>query len=170
MIPYIFEHFFNLFIKNALSMRLVYKTTETQDLISLTTRLIEVVSRGNPNIMREVSVMGGGKVLEMESEKIYNRGVSQGLEQGLSQGLEQGLSQGLSQGLEQGLSQGLAQGLSQGIAQGISDTIIEFLSEYGTVPENVKERIIAEDDIDILRQWNKLAARASSIEEFVEKM
>ena len=120
------------------------------DLISLTTRLIEVVSRGNPNIMREVSVMGGGKVLEMESEKIYNRGVSQGLEQGLSQGLEQGLS--------------------QGIAQGISDTIIEFLSEYGTVPENVKERIIAEDDIDILRQWNKLAARASSIEEFVEKM
>ena len=160
MIPYIFEHFFNLFIKNALSMRLVDKTTETQDklkrleenqlidynylhdLISLTTRLIEVVSRGNPNIMREVSVMGGGKVLEMESEKIYNRGVSQGL----------------------------SQGLSQGIAQGISDTIIEFLSEYGTVPENVKERIIAEDDIDILRQWNKLAARASSIEEFVEKM
>ena len=116
------------------------------DLISLTTRLIEVVSRGNPNIMREVSVMGGGKVLEMESEKIYNRGVSQGLEQGLEQGL------------------------SQGIAQGISDTIIEFLSEYGTVPENVKERIIAEDDIDILRQWNKLAARTSSIEEFVEKM
>ncbi len=140
------------------------------DLISLTTRLIEVVSRGNPNIMREVSVMGGGKVLEMESEKIYNRGVSQGLEQGLSQGLSQGLEQGLSQGLAQGLSQGLAQGLSQGIAQGISDTIIEFLSEYGTVPENVKERIIAEDDIDILRQWNKLAARASSIEEFVEKM
>ena len=136
------------------------------DLISLTTRLIEVVSRGNPNIMREVSVMGGGKVLEMESEKIYNRGVSQGLEQGLSQGLSQGLEQGLSQGLAQGLSQGL----SQGIAQGISDTIIEFLSEYGTVPENVKERIIAEDDIDILRQWNKLAARASSIEEFVEKM
>ena len=165
-------------------MRLVDKTTETQDklkrleenqlidynylhdLISLTTRLIEVVSRGNPNIMREVSVMGGGKVLEMESEKIYNRGVSQGLEQGLSQGLSQGLEQGLSQGLAQGLSQGL----SQGIAQGISDTIIEFLSEYGTVPENVKERIIAEDDIDILRQWNKLAARVSSIEEFVEKM
>lgn len=100
------------------------------DLISLTTRLIEVVSRGNPNIMREVSVMGGGKVLEMESEKIYNKGVS----------------------------------------QGISDTIIEFLSEYGTVPESVKERIIAERDIDMLKQWNKLAARASSIEEFVEKM
>lgn len=104
------------------------------DLISLTTRLIEVVFRGNSNIMREVSVMGGGKVLEMESEKIYNKGVSQGL------------------------------------SQGISDTIIEFLSEYGTVPENVKERIIAERDIDMLKQWNKLAARASSIEEFVEKM
>lgn len=50
------------------------------DLVSLTFRLIEVVSGGNPNIMREVSVMGGGKVLEMESEKIYNRGIEQGIE------------------------------------------------------------------------------------------
>ena len=58
----------------------------------------------------------------------------------------------------------------QGKAQGITNTIIEFLSKHGTVPENIKERIIAENDIDILKQWNKLAARASSIEEFVEKM
>ena len=53
------------------------------DLISLTTRLIEVVSRGNPNIMREVSVMGGGKVLEMESEKIHNDGIAQGIAQSI---------------------------------------------------------------------------------------
>ena len=100
------------------------------DLISLTTRLIEVVSRGNPNIMREVSVMGGGKVLEMESEKIYNRGLT----------------------------------------EGISETIIEFLSEYGAVPEGLKERIYNEKDTSILKQWNKLSARVSSIEEFVERM
>ena len=100
------------------------------DLISLTTRLIEVVSRGNPSIMREVSVMGDGKVLEMESEKIYNRGLT----------------------------------------EGISETIIEFLSEYGAVPEELKERICNEKDTSILKQWNKLSARVSSIEEFVERM
>ena len=55
------------------------------DLVSLTARLIEVVSKSNPNIMRGVSVMGGGKVLEMESEKIYNRGISQGISQGIAE-------------------------------------------------------------------------------------
>lgn len=104
------------------------------DLISLTTRLIKVVSKNNPNIMKEVSVMGGGKVLEMESERIYNRGVSEGM------------------------------------AQGISDSIIEFLSEYGEVPESLKDRINNENDIDVLKAWNKLLARVSSVEEFMEKM
>lgn len=104
------------------------------DLISLTTRLIEVVSKNNPNIMKEVSVMGGGKVLEMESEKIYNRG------------------------------------LSEGVSQGISDSIIEFLGEYGEVPESLKDKINNENDITVLKTWNKLLARVSSVEEFMEKM
>ena len=61
------------------------------DLVSLTFRLIEVVSDNNPNIMREVNVMGGGKVLEMESEKIFNRGREEGKEEGIKEGIEQGI-------------------------------------------------------------------------------
>ena len=55
------------------------------DLVSLTARLVEVVSKDYPNIMREVSVMGGGKVLEMESEKIYNRGIAESVVEFLSE-------------------------------------------------------------------------------------
>ncbi len=54
------------------------------DLLSLTSRLIEVVADGSENIKREVSLMGGGKVLEMESEKIYNSGIAQGISQGIA--------------------------------------------------------------------------------------
>ena len=49
------------------------------DLLSLTARLIEVVAKDSVNIKREVVLMGGGKVLEMESEKIYNEGMAQGV-------------------------------------------------------------------------------------------
>ena len=66
------------------------------DLLSLTTRLIEVVARNTENIKREVSLMGGGKVLEMESEKIYRSGVADGMSQGISQGISRGISQGIS--------------------------------------------------------------------------
>ena len=100
------------------------------DLVSLTTRLIEVVSRNNPNIMRGVSVMGGGKVLEMDSEKIYNRGIE----------------------------------------QGVAESVIELLSEYGEVPDDLKEKIYGEKDVKVLKGWTKLSARVDSVEEFMEKM
>lgn len=53
------------------------------DLLSLTSRLIEVVADGRENIKREVNLMGGGKVLEMESEKIHNDGIAQGIAQSI---------------------------------------------------------------------------------------
>lgn len=82
--------------------------------------------------------MGGGKVLEMESEKIYNRGVEDGI--------------------------------SKGIEQAIYESIIEFLSEYGEIPEELKEKICSEKDVNVLKGWNKLSARVTSVEEFMEKM
>ena len=58
------------------------------DLLSLTTRLIEVVAGDSENIKREVNLMGGGKVLEMESEKIHNDGIAQGIAQSILSLLE----------------------------------------------------------------------------------
>ena len=45
----------------------------------------------------------GGKVLELESDKLIQEGMKRGLMQGRTQGLEQGLKQGRTQGLEQGI-------------------------------------------------------------------
>ena len=63
-----------------------------------------------------------------------------------------------------------AEGIEIGISQGISDSIMEFLGEHGDIPQNLKDRICQEEDIEKLKQWNKLSARVSSIEEFVEKI
>ena len=42
--------------------------------------------------------------------------------------------------------------------------------EDESVPENLKERILNEKDLSILKRWHKLAARAASIEEFMSQM
>ena len=62
------------------------------------------------------------------------------------------------------------EGIAIGISQGIADSIIEFLNEYGEVPQSLKDRIYAQKDVSLLKQWNKLSAKVSSIEEFMEKM
>ena len=50
------------------------------------------------------------------------------------------------------------------------ETILEFLEELGTIPDDLKQCIISEDDLDVLKDWLKIAARATTIEEFEQNM
>ena len=55
-------------------------------------------------------------------------------------------------------------------SKGIAETVLTFLEVYGTVPEDVRERILSERHIEVLKNWTKLAAQVDSVEEFVSKM
>jgi len=56
--------------------------TYLYNLVVLTERLIRVVADGQSNIKREVNIMGG-RVLELESDKILQRGREEGKEEGM---------------------------------------------------------------------------------------
>ena len=58
----------------------------------------------------------------------------------------------------------------KGRAEGRIEVILEFLEEQGAVPEELRERITAQQDIQVLKKWSKLAAVVTSVEEFAEKM
>ena len=49
-------------------------------------------------------------------------------------------------------------------------SILELLEEYGEVPEELKEKIAAQDDKETLKDWLKLAARSESLEDFEAKI
>lgn len=51
-------------------------------------------------------------------------------------------------------------------AEGKAEFILELLEDIGTVPEDVKARILKERDLDTLGQWRRAAARAESAEQF----
>ncbi len=51
-----------------------------------------------------------------------------------------------------------------------AESILELLEDYGEIPEDLKKRVVGEKNIEILRRWHKLAAKAKSMEEFEQMM
>ena len=64
----------------------------------------------------------------------------------------------------------LDKGRRQGMAQGKAEDTLELLEEYGAISDELRQKIIRETDLEILKRWLKLAAKAESIEEFEDKM
>lgn len=50
------------------------------------------------------------------------------------------------------------------------ETIMELLADLGPLPEALKERLENETDMNRLRVWCKLAAKAESIEQFEKEI
>ena len=55
-------------------------------------------------------------------------------------------------------------------AEGKAESIIGFLEDYGEIPVNLKEEIFNQKDLEIMQRWVKLAARAGSIQNFIQCM
>ena len=65
--------------------------------------------------------------------------------------------------------EGINEGKAVGKAEGKAEDILDLLGELGDVPLPVQEKITSQKDVDILRTWLKLAAKAENIQDFVQK-
>ncbi|MDO5346429.1 MAG: Rpn family recombination-promoting nuclease/putative transposase [Lachnospiraceae bacterium] len=72
--------------------------------------------------------------------------------------------------LEEMLRDERAEGREEGRAEGKAEAVIELLEEIGAVPETLRSRIMKEKDLEVLKRWHRLSARADSLEDFLEKM
>ena len=69
-------------------------------------------------------------------------------------------------GMRQGISRGIREGMHAGVAKGRAESVIELLQDLGEVPEVLKNKILEEKNLELLRKWTKLAAKTGSLEEF----
>lgn len=59
---------------------------------------------------------------------------------------------------------------AEGKAEGKAEDIIELLEDFGAVPEELRDTIMQEQDLSVLKNWLKLAARVGSLEQFLNQM
>ena len=50
------------------------------------------------------------------------------------------------------------------------EDICELLEEYGPIPKEIMDRLSGEKDITVLAKLHKMAAKAVSLEEFIQNM
>ena len=54
-------------------------------------------------------------------------------------------------------------------AEGKAEEVVYLLSELEPIPEKIHHRIMSETNLETLRRWIKTAARADSLQQFLEK-
>lgn len=57
-----------------------------------------------------------------------------------------------------------------GRAEGKAESIISLLEDLAIVPEALQEKVMSETDLVTLKSWLKRAAKAESIEQFINEM
>ncbi len=68
------------------------------------------------------------------------------------------------------LNAGRKEGRIKGKLEGRAESILEVLEEYGTIPLEIRQRILAERKVEQLKEWLKLSIKAASVEQFVKEM
>ena len=66
--------------------------------------------------------------------------------------------------------EGYEEGHASGLQEGKAADILILLEQKGTIPNDLRERILSEKDETVLKQWLLAAASARDIENFREKM
>ena len=65
--------------------------------------------------------------------------------------------------------EGYEEGHASGLQEGRVSAIFTILEQKGTIPTDLRERILSQKDETVLKQWLLTAASAEDIEAFREK-
>ena len=59
---------------------------------------------------------------------------------------------------------------AEGKAEAVLEMLLELMDDLGEIPDELRNRITSEKDLETLKKWHRLAARSESLDEFLEKM
>ena len=59
---------------------------------------------------------------------------------------------------------------AEGKAEAVLEMLLELMNDLGEIPDELRNRITSEKDLETLKKWHRLAARSESLDEFLEKM
>ena len=128
-----------------------------RDMMELIGRITGYIFSESEKIKEGLGEIMGGRVLELESDRLIKQGERIGLERGEQIGLERGERIGLERGEQIGLERGERIGLERGEQIGLERGSVEKLTELvmkrmrkGDTPEQIAEFL--EEDPDLIRK------------------
>lgn len=74
-----------------------------------------------------------------------------------------------SVGREAGYEEGEAVGKAAGEVVGKVESVLELLEDLGEIPKELRERILSESNLPVLKQWLKAAAKSESLQAFLDQ-
>lgn len=96
------------------------------------------------------------------------------LKENYKKGAKINMCQALTMMLEEernvGKNVGLREGKTVGLREGKAESILDILSEYSIIPKGLSDRILSENDLSVLTNWLKLAAKSATLDEFTKNM
>lgn len=71
---------------------------------------------------------------------------------------------------EELLKEERSEGKTEGRIEATAEAILELLEVLGPVPGHLSSVICSETDLELLKKWHRLAARSTSVQQFINNM
>ena len=89
----------------------------------------------------------------------------------IAESLAKPMAETLAKPMAETLAKPMAESMAESLAASkVAQSILSLVAELGTIPAEEQQRIAGEQDDETLEKWLKLAARSTTVEEFLSGM
>lgn len=107
--------------------------------------------------------------------KLMAPSIAESMAETLAKPMEETLAESMAETRAESMAEPLAESLAKPLAESlaaskVAQSILSLAAELGTIPAEEQQRIAGEQDDETLEKWLKLAARSTTVEEFLSGM
>ena len=99
--------------------------------------------------------------------KLMAPSIAESMAETLAETLAKPMAESMAETLAKPMAESMAESLA---ASKVAQSILSLVAELGTIPAEEQQRIAGEQDDETLEKWLKLAARSTTVEEFLSGM
>ena len=103
--------------------------------------------------------------------KLMAPSIAESMAETLAKPMAESMAETRAESMAEPLAESLAKPLAESLAASkVAQSILSLAAELGTIPAEEQQRIAGEQDDETLEKWLKLAARSTTVEEFLSGM
>ena len=107
--------------------------------------------------------------------KLIAPSIAESMTESMAETLAESMAESMAETLAKPMAESMAETLAKPMAESlaaskVAQSILSLAAELGTIPAEQQQRIAGEQDDETLEKWLKLAARSTTVEEFLSGM